>query len=293
LFGRNQRVYAPLLDDEAKGASPMSKAAKSSDRPAEVKVGTVLVSLLDPDRGQEANFNRWYERDHFYAGCMVGPHFFSGRRFVATRGLKDVRLPAEGSMLSDPRAGSYLALYWILAGHHDEAQDWATVRVKALHANDRMFSMRKPVHAGFYASRFAVSHDPDGVPIEVALEHPYAGVGLTMFEASESAGREKLVAALEGGLLRDSLSPSGPSLCLVTEPLPIGDDMPAYVERPRGLERRLLLFTFHPDDPARTLPGWTRRLTEQVEKAGLGRLLLSAPFIPTIPGSDRYADELW
>jgi hypothetical protein len=156
-----------------------------------------------------------------------------------------------------------------------------------------MFSMRKPVHAGFYASRFAVSHDPDGVPIELALEHPYAGVGLTFFEASESAGREGLAAALEGGWLRESLAAGGPSLALVTEPLPIGEDMPAYVERPKNLSRRLLVFSFHPEDATRTLPAWTRRLAERVESAGLGRLLLSAPFIPTIPGTDRYADQLW
>ncbi|MEZ4331886.1 MAG: hypothetical protein R3F35_09025 [Myxococcota bacterium] len=271
----------------------MSDASDRTQGPAEVKVGTVLVSLLDPDHGQEVAFHRWYERDHFFSGCMVGEHFFSGRRYVATRGLKDVRLPAQGAMLADPRAGSYLALYWILAGHHDEAQDWATVRVKALHAHDRMFSMRKPVHAGFYAARFVLSHDPDGVPIELALEHPYAGVGLTMLEAAESVGREQLADRLERELLPPTLSPYGPSLCLATDPLPIGDDMPAYVERPKGLERRILLFTFHPEDPARTLPGWARALGERVEGAGLGRLLLSAPFIPTIPGSDRYADDLW
>ena len=123
-------------------------AAKTPVAPAEVKVGTVLVSLLDPDRGQEVAFNRWYERDHFYSGCMVGPNFFSGRRYVATRAQKDARLTAQGSMLPDVRAGTYLALYWILGGHHDETQAWATERVKALHAHDRMFSMRKPVHAG-------------------------------------------------------------------------------------------------------------------------------------------------
>jgi hypothetical protein len=79
----------------------------------------------------------------------------------------------------------------------------------------------------------------------------------------------------------------------VTSPLPIGDDMPAYVERPKNLERRVLLFTFYPEDPAKTMPAWTRRIAEQIEKAGLGRLLLSAPFIPTIAGTDRYVDEIW
>ena len=271
----------------------MDPSAHSEKAPAEIRVGTVLVSLLDPNLGQEVAFNRWYERDHFYSGCMVGEHWFSGRRFVATRGLKDVRVPAEGSMLSDVRAGSYLALYWILGGHHDEAQEWATVRVKALHEHGRMFGLRRPVHAGFYESLFSVSHDPDGVPIEVALEHPYAGVGLTMFEANESVGRDALVAALRAGLLRDSLVRSGPSLCLVTAALPIGANMPAYVERPKGLDRRVLLFTFHPEDPARTLPGWTRRLAALLEQKGLARLLLSAPFIPTIPGTDTYCDQLW
>ena len=37
----------------------------------------------------------------------------------------------------------------------------------------------------------------------------------------------------------------------------------------------------------------TRALTDRIEQAGLGRLLFSAPFIPTLPGTDRYADELW
>ncbi len=261
--------------------------------PAEVRVGTVLVSLLDPDRGQEVAFHRWYERDHFFSGCMVGPHFFSGRRYVATRAQKDVRLPERDGLLPDVRAGSYLALYWILGGHHDEAQAWATERVHALHANDRMFAMRKPVHAGFYAARFAVGRDPDGVPIELALEHPYAGVGLTFLEASESAGRDALAAALEGGLLQGALGAEGPSLCLVTEPLPIGDDMPAYVERPKNLSRRLLVFSFHPEDATKQLPAFATRLSERVAAAGLGRLLFSAPFIPTIPGTDRYADQLW
>ena len=269
------------------------ESTQKAEAPAEVRVGTVLVSLLDPDRGQEVAFHRWYERDHFFSGCMVGPHFFSGRRYVATRAQKDVRLPARDALFPDVRAGSYLALYWILGGHHDAAQAWATERVKALHANDRMFSMRKPVHAGFYAARFAVSHDPDGVPIELALEHPYAGVGLTFFEASEAAGRDALEGALEGGLLQGALSAEGPSLCLVTEPLPIGDDMPAYVERPKNLARRLLVFSFHPEDATKQLPAFAKGLTERIEAAGLGRLLLSAPFIPTIPGTDRYADQLW
>ena len=38
-----------------------------------VKVGSMLLTLVDPHRGYEVAYNRWYERDHYYAGCLVGP----------------------------------------------------------------------------------------------------------------------------------------------------------------------------------------------------------------------------
>ena len=66
-------------------------AEDGSNEGCEIALGSVLVSLLDPTPGQESAFHRWYERDHFYAGVMVGPWFFSGRRYVATRALKDLR----------------------------------------------------------------------------------------------------------------------------------------------------------------------------------------------------------
>ena len=43
-----------------------------------VKVGSMLLTLVQPHKGFERAYNRWYERDHFYAGCMVGPWLFAG-----------------------------------------------------------------------------------------------------------------------------------------------------------------------------------------------------------------------
>ena len=57
-----------------------------------VRAGSMLFTLVDPSRGHEVAYNRWYERDHFYAGCMVGPWLFAGSRWVAPRRLKDLRL---------------------------------------------------------------------------------------------------------------------------------------------------------------------------------------------------------
>jgi hypothetical protein len=52
-----------------------------------IKVGSMLLTLVDPHPGFEHAYNRWYERDHFYAGCMIGPWLFAGRRWVRDRGL--------------------------------------------------------------------------------------------------------------------------------------------------------------------------------------------------------------
>ena len=38
-----------------------------------IVAGSALFTLVDPSKGHEVAYNRWYERDHFYAGCMIGP----------------------------------------------------------------------------------------------------------------------------------------------------------------------------------------------------------------------------
>jgi hypothetical protein len=269
-------------------------ASQSQDQaPAEVRLGTVLVSLLEPDRGREVEFHRWYERDHFYAGCMAGANFFSGRRFVATRALKDERLPEQDSLFEDVADGSYLALYWMLAGFGKETIRWAVDRVQNLIAHDRMMTGRRPVHAGFYEWCFSAERDVDGVPAELALDHPFGGVGMTMLQAPSDAARADLLEALESRLLPETLAGSEVSLSIALTPTPLPDDAPSYVVRPTGEEARVLLLSFFADAPVPAMRDWTRRLVERVEGEGLGRLELAAPFIPTIPGSDRYSDELW
>ena len=47
-----------------------------TDVGGEVRLGSMLFTLVEPHRGHELAYNRWYERDHFYAGCMVGPWLF-------------------------------------------------------------------------------------------------------------------------------------------------------------------------------------------------------------------------
>src|SRR4029078_925520 len=85
-----------------------------------IKLGTLLFTMVEPEKGHEVEYNRWYEHDHFYSGCMVGAWQFAAARFVATRRLKNLRYPAETDMTPDILTGSYLAIYWALDGKHDE-----------------------------------------------------------------------------------------------------------------------------------------------------------------------------
>lgn len=156
-----------------------------------------------------------------------------------------------------------------------------------------MMSGRRPIHAGFYHHRFGVCADPDGVPAELALDHPFGGVGITFFEASRESGRDALLAALEDRMLPASIGGSKASICIGLTPTPLPEDAPSYVKRPEGLDRRVLLLSFFSGEPGAALREWTQRLASDVEAESLGRLELAAPFIPTVPGTDRYADDLW
>src|SRR5258706_5959783 len=95
-----------------------------------VRVGSMLFTMVDPHRGHEVAYNRWYERDHFYAGCLVGPWLFAGRRWVAPRALKALRYPCESELARpDVTAGSYLATYLIHSDPFDQHPESAWQQV--------------------------------------------------------------------------------------------------------------------------------------------------------------------
>ena len=109
--------------------------------------------MVEPHRGHEVAYNRWYERDHYYAGCLIGAWTIAGARYVATRDLKALRYPADSPVCPDPTSGSYVSIYWILAGKFGEWMKWGTDQVNWLHANDRMFEERDHIHTVMYRFR--------------------------------------------------------------------------------------------------------------------------------------------
>ena len=170
-----------------------------------VRLGSMLLTLVEPHVGHEVAYNRWYERDHFYSGCMIGPWQFAGKRFVATADLKAMRDPDPSSITGAPARGSYVSLYWVLDGHHDDWNLWAVDQVRALHKAGRMFEERDHVHTLLYRHRFDVGREADPVPAELALDHPYKGLIAIWVDAPATEPVETARADLEARLRDEHL----------------------------------------------------------------------------------------
>jgi hypothetical protein len=259
-----------------------------------VALGSILVSLLEPGPGQARAFNRWYERDHFYAGCMTGAHFFSGRRFVATRRLKALRYPASSAAIEDTSIGSFLALYWMERGHHQEAEDWSLERVLWLYENGRMDggSRRKAVHAGFYRHAWAMLRDDDGVPPEVALDRGFPGLVMVLSERPEGVSVEARDRWMQTQRLPGVLPDSPAALCLSLTPLELPKASPAYRAPAPGFERRHLDLFFLEQAPDEAWERGFASMGTALADAGMSEVLFAAGFVPTVPGTDRYVDEV-
>jgi len=257
-------------------------------------LGTLLFTMVEPHRGHEVEYNRWYERDHFYAGCMVGPWNFAGDRFVATRRLKDLRYPTPSPMTPDPMSGSYLALYWLLAGHHDEWNRWAVDTVKDLHATGRMFVERAHIHTALYEYRWSVQATETGTAAAQALDRNYAGLVVTVGEVDPAASHDDIRRwTTEVWAPAAFTRPGGPDLVLNATPLPLLPDAPPDVPRIPNAERRFLQLHFLDHDPGHHWDAVYGRFGADLEASGLATHRWTAPFIQTVFGTDTYTDQLW
>jgi hypothetical protein len=257
-----------------------------------VDVGAALFTLVEPHKGHEVAYNRWYERDHFYAGCLLGPLWFGGRRWVATKPLKELRYPSGTHFLPDIAEGSYLATYWIQKGHEQEAIAWGSTQVKFLHEAGRMFEQREHIHTLMYVNRWAVARDGDaGVPVPLALEHLFGGLVSIMVDRNEDVAPRDMSAWLRDelpGLMADT---PWALTCALT-PIPLPEGAPVFQPDNPGQDRRMLLMCFVDTDPRECWDAFTG-LGAAIKAGGLGEVSYAAPFIPTIPGTDTYTDQLW
>jgi hypothetical protein len=298
-----------VTDEPTKQPRPIEITAGAEP----VALGSMLLTVVEPHRGHEVAYNRWYERDHFYSGCMVGPYNFAGRRFVATADLKALRDPDPSEITGEPERGSYVAVYWVLDGYHDIWNRWAVRQVRALHAAGRMFAERDHVHTLLY--RYEWEHrrdgaggdgaggdgaggdggagDGGGVPVELALDHPFTGFVPVWVDRADDVSNEELWSWLRDEHLPALVPGSDAGLVAAFSPLPLLIDAPGDVPRQDATDRRTLLLWFLDSHPAQGYGSVIGEHRRRLEESGKGRVVAALPFKPTIPGTDRYTDQLW
>ncbi|MEV6775402.1 hypothetical protein [Streptomyces syringium] len=271
------RVYGELASVGPYGVSP----------------GHALITLVEPDPGQERAYNRWYEDDHFIAGAMAMPWIYAGRRWVATRELRELRHPAESAVARPVTAGCYLSVYWITEGRYDEHMRWTVGINKRLHRDGRVHQARRHVFTAFQDHEATVYRDGAEGPRDFhALDHPYAGLVLEVIDANGPREREELLRWLSAERLPERLTGSPAAMVTVFRPTPLPGDRMSYVPQVEGVDTRLTLLWFLERDPRVCWEEHFAGCGADVERTGLGRVELAAPFIPTVPGTDRYVDEL-
>lgn len=262
----------------------IQEVGSGDTRQKPIKLGGALITLVEPHRGHEVAYNRWYERDHFYAGCMIGAWTISGTRYVATKRHKDARFPLDSSFVADPTQGSYVAIYWVLAGKFGEWMKWGTDQVNWLHDNDRMFEHRDHISTAMYKFRAESHADADGVPVELACERGYPGMVMLVAEPPEGKDAQWLLdwSTAHPPLPADQVAEFTPVPLLANAP----KDVPLTAET-----ERVAMLAFDESDPLDHWDGY-RAFADALAAEG-GKVVFAAPFIKTVPGTDTYTDQLW
>jgi hypothetical protein len=252
--------------------------------------------MVEPHPGHEYAYNRWYEDDHFIAGAMAMPWMYAGRRWVATRELQRLRYPEKSAVAQPVTAGCYLSVYWITAGRYADHMKWTVGINKRLNRDARVHHARTHVFTAFQDHAATVYRDGAAGPRDIhALDHPYAGLVLQVVDAESAPRRDELLEWLCARHLPGRLAAGSPAaMVTVFRPTPLPLDRMSYVKQVEGTDTRLTLLWFLQRDPreAGVWEGHFAGLDEAVAASGLGRVELVAPFIPTVPGTDTYVDQL-
>ena len=269
-------------------------ATLTATGPYAARIGSALITMVEPHVGQEAAYNRWYEDDHYISGAMAFPWVFAGRRWVATRDLQLLRHPASSPIANPVTAGCYLSTYWLVEGRYKEQFYWATATNNRLNAEGRGFDTgRTHVFTNFQYYNGATYREGVESRDIHALDLPFQGLVLQVVDAEEGVARDDLDAWLaESYLPVVTTGPVAMSLRWEPIPMPVRKGAGVKVLDTPGLDRRLTILHFLDADPRDCWASTFGPSGEHVAAGGMGRVVLAAPFIPTFPGTQRYVDEL-
>ncbi len=260
-----------------------------------VKVGSMLLTLVEPNPGFERAYNRWYERDHYYAGCLVGPWLFAGSRWVAPRTLKDRRWPAD-SIIADRSmpAATWPSTGWSRATTTTTSSRGPSLRSGTSTPTDGGSRAHPRPHRALQPVGHGVPRrgpGPGGAGPRPPLRragHPVVGRPLGYRRgplhrqlAADHLGRRSSTGSdIE---IASAWVPRCPTKAPATYPWTWG--------RRRAARTGWCSCSSSGETPGPP-PTGSATYTEGVEAAGLADLLLAAPFFRTVIGTDTYVDEL-
>ena len=246
-------------------------------------IGSAIVVYSQPHPGTEHEYNRWYEDDHLYASAMAGPGAMAHGRWVAPARLKALRPDAR--LLGSKDRGSYLMVFWLLEGMEQQWLDWLPRQEVVLRKEDRWDFPKDHIYTGLF--QFRGEQSKAGGPLAVtALDHHYPGLIAVALEREAGAG-------LEGAesWTADLIGPGLP-LCVMLTPRQLFKsvltDPPAPADDPF-----VLVLAFCDEDPELV---WQEQVCPRLDAAGsipgVRGLGFASPFLRTVPGTNRYVDEL-
>jgi hypothetical protein len=260
--------------------------------PYEVQIGSALITMVEPHPGHEIAYNRWYEDDHFYAGAMAEPWMFAGRRWVAPRELQALREPADSPICRPLSRGKWISLYWITRGRYEDHFRWtASGNARMLQDAGRKYPHRDNMFTAFYAYAGAGYRDREGPRDIHALNYPYNGLVIESLSAGDAARRPAMLQWLRDQYLPRRLAGSPVAMCLVFTPIPMPPNPAQSAYDVPGWEARVLLAWFVEVHPRDCWADYFAGKAGAVRDAGYG-VELVAPFIPTLPGTNTYVDQL-
>lgn len=256
------------------------------------RVGLVLFTLIEPHAGRHREYNRWYERDHFYSGVMTLPGTLAGQRWIATPTLKAQRLPSPSPVVPDPDLGSFLTTYFVDADRIAEWDAAASAAVRDLAAAGRLFAERDHVLTRFLDHQLTVYRDADPVPGVQTLDHRYPGLVTVVGRGAEGRSRDEVLARLRDEVLPATLVGSPVASVLTFTVRPFTGERPADLPTEPEPDSRFLQLWFVEHAPDAV---WEDVFVPLAASFGAHPDLVlewMGGFVPTVPGTDTHVAGL-
>jgi hypothetical protein len=249
-------------------------------------IGSALITMVEPHVGHDAAYNRWYEDDHYNAGAMAFPWMWAGRRWVAPVRYQQKRYPADSAIAQPLEAGKYISTYWITEGQYENHLRFAVGTNHRLFADKRVYLERDHTFTSFQRYRGPIYRDSEGPRDIHALDYPYQGLVLEVIDSPTAEAREQVIRWLQTDRKPKASSPV--AIGTMFTPMPLPADKQPYVKDVEGVDTRLTVLWFTEGD---SLDAFSEFEDVGLDPA-LGRVELMAPFTPTLPGTEKYVDEL-